>query len=207
MKPLPLVALVALLAGCNGSSDVAQSRGPVSRGASGDCLKAWNSPGNSANRTAAAAKHEGWSVALSEWTVDHASSSPAGDDLTGRGCSYFFYSATRWRSYSGGWEADGDLRWNMPHETGGRRTPEQRLQPPNAVLRDHGRLSGLAADSGTPVGGREWHDVIDDWYDSGTIDRPHRCAAVRAAIEHLPPQGPSETTAREDLLEYAELVC
>jgi hypothetical protein len=27
--------------------------------------------------------------------------------------------------------------------------------------------------------------MIDDWYDNGEIDRPHRCAAIRAAIEQL----------------------
>jgi hypothetical protein len=204
MKPLVLAILVAVLAGCDRSSDTVA---PVSRGAGGDCLKAWNAPGNSANRTAAAGKHEGWSVALSEWVVDHPAPERSGDDLIGEGCSYFFSSSTHWRSYSGGWEADGDLRWGMPGESSGRRTPEQQIQPPNAVLEPHGKLARLAADTRSPVSAREWRAVIDDWYDNGTVDRPHRCAAVRAAIEHVPAQGPSITTAHEDLLEYAELVC
>jgi hypothetical protein len=211
MKPLLLAALTAVLAGCTAGNDTASDvdtpRAPVSRGAGGDCVKAWNAPGNSANRAAAAAKHRDWSVALSEWTIDHATANPSGDDLVGEGCSYSFSSATHWRSYSGGWEADGDLRWNMPHEASGRRMPEQQIQPPNAVLRPQGKLARLAPGSGPTVSGREWRAVIDDWYDNGTIDRPHRCAAVRAAIDHVPTHGPSVTTAYEDLLEYADLVC
>ncbi|HXG72237.1 MAG TPA: hypothetical protein VNJ04_16625 [Gemmatimonadaceae bacterium] len=210
MRTLQLAALTLLLAGCTVGGDGppdAKPAAPVSRGANGDCLRAWNSPGNAANRSEATAKHDNWSAALSEWVIDHPAPHPSGDDLVGRGCSYFFYSSTHWRSYSGGWEVDGDLRWGMPHGGGGQRTPEQQLQPPNAVLQQHGKLAQLAEDNGSPVSGREWKAVIGDWYDNGTIDTPHRCAAVRVAIAHIPPQGPTTTTAHEDLREYAEQVC
>lgn len=210
MRLILLVALTAVLVGCTAGSDqttAAKPAVPVSHGASGDCVKAWNAPGNTANRSAAATKHNGWSVSLSQWTVDHPISDPSGDDLTGAGCSYFFYSSTHWRSFSGGWEADGDLRWNTPSGGGGPRMTEQQIQPPNAVLLPHGKLDRLAAETGAPVSRDEWRAVIDDWYDNGNVDDPHRCAAVREAIEHVPAQGPNITTAYEDLLAHAEQVC
>ena len=210
MRPV-LVVLVALVAGCSGGSDATpDSRAtpaPVSREASGDCFRAWNAAGNARNRAAAAGNHDGWSVAVSEWMVSHPAAAPSGNDLVGTGCSYFFHSSTRWQSYSGGWEADGGLRWQTPPAAGGRRTPEQQLQPPNAVLGPQGRLVRLSPDGGRPVSDREWRAVIDDWYDNGELDRAHRCRAVRAAIEQVPVEGRDITTAREDLLAYAARVC
>jgi hypothetical protein len=150
-RRLLLTVLVALVSGCTDRNDGAPSSrraaAPVSHGANGDCVRAWNAPGNGANRSAAAAKHDGWSVSLSEWVIDHPISDPSGDDLVGEGCSYFFYSSTHWRSYGGGWEADADLRWGMPHGGGGRRTDEQQIQPPNAVQR-RGKLERLPTDDG-----------------------------------------------------------
>ena len=207
MRPL-VIALVALVTGCtSGDTTSPEAPAPVSRDAGRDCFRAWNAAGNAANRSAAAENHDGWSVAVSEWMVSHADASPSGNELVGTGCSYFFHSATRWQSYSGGWEADGDLRWQTPPSAGGRRTPEQQLQPPNAVLGPQGRLVRLSPDSGRPVSDREWRAVIDDWYDNGELDRAHRCRAVRVAIEHVPVEGRDVTTAREDLLAYAAQVC
>ena len=204
---LLLAALAATFSGCAWDDGSATADAPVSRGANGDCLKAWNAPGNATNQKLAASEHRGWSVALSRWSVDHAPPDPSGDDLVGAGCSYFFSSATRWRSYSGGWEADGDLRWEMTHEASGPRTREQRLELPNAFLDAQGKLMPLSGDNDPAVSDREWRAVIDDWYEDGRIDRSHRCAAVRAAIERVPPHGPSITTAHADLLEYADQVC
>ena len=210
MRHTLLVVLVALVSGCTSGSDSTpgsrQAAAPVSRGASGDCVQAWNAPGNSANRSAAAAKHDGWAVSLSEWMIDHPTPDPSGNDLIGEGCSYFFSSPTHWRSYSGGWEADGDLRWGMPHEGGGRRRPEQQIQSPNAILR-HGKLTRLPPDDARRVGNREWRAVIDDWYDNGVFDQIHRCVAVREAIAHIPAQGRAFHTATEDLRAYSEQVC
>jgi hypothetical protein len=56
-----------------------------------------------------------------------------------------------------------------------------------------------------PVTGREWKNLINDWYD-GHIDGWYRCAVVREAIKHLP----SPTTfgdVRQDLRSYAQAVC
>lgn len=210
MRPLVLTVLIALASGCTVSGDSTpgspKAAAPVSHGANGDCVDAWNAPGNSANRSAAA-KHDGWSVSLSEWVIDHATPDPSGDDLIGEGCSYFFSSSTHWRNYSGGWEADGDLRWGSPPGGGGRRTAEQQIQPPNAILQPQGRLARLPLDRGGEVAGREWKAVIDDWYDNGEFDRAHRCAAVREAIAHVPAQGPNYHTTTEDLLAYSEQVC
>jgi hypothetical protein len=210
MRTLQLAALTALLAGCTvggESTPDAEPVAPVSGGANGDCLRAWNSRGNAANRSEAATEHEGWSVAWSEWLVSHPAPDPSGDDLVGGGCSYVFYSSTHWRSYSGGWEADGDLRWGIPPGGGGRRTPEQQIQPPNATLQPHGKLAKRAAENDSPVSDREWRAVIDDWYDNGVFDESHTCAAVRAAIERLPRSSPNPHTAFEDLGRYEARGC
>jgi hypothetical protein len=51
-----------------------------------------------------------------------------------------------------------------------------------------------------------WHSVISDWYDGG-IDHHHSCAAVRAAIAHLPVDFVGPSTAKADLHAYARTVC
>ncbi|HEY4349118.1 MAG TPA: hypothetical protein VGM80_16205 [Gaiellaceae bacterium] len=52
-----------------------------------------------------------------------------------------------------------------------------------------------------------WKDVLQDWYD-GRIDRWHSCAAVRAAIVHLPPEGAAiHSSVRIDLDAYLRAVC
>ena len=58
-----------------------------------------------------------------------------------------------------------------------------------------------------PVGEPEWRAVIDDWYDNGTFEDAHRCAAVRAAIERLPGSTPSYSTHRADFRAYEQRVC
>jgi hypothetical protein len=57
-----------------------------------------------------------------------------------------------------------------------------------------------------PATPAEWKAVFRDWYD-GRLDGWHRCAAVRAAIEHLPEDPPVYSTAAEDLRAYAAAVC
>ena len=44
----------------------------------------------------------------------------------------------------------------------------------------------LAPEPPRPVTDAEWKAVISDWYDDGRIDRSHRSATVREAMEHLP---------------------
>jgi hypothetical protein len=51
-----------------------------------------------------------------------------------------------------------------------------------------------------------WKAVINDWYDGG-IDHPHSCAAVIAAISHLPMDGGVYSTVRPDLYAYERKVC
>ncbi len=178
---LALLLPTAVLAGCAGGDDAPVSRGadaPVSREANGDCVRAWNAAGNAANQAAAARNDDGWSVEISEFHVSH----PA-------------------------WEADGDLRWGIPPTSGGERTPEQEIHPPNAILRTHGKLARLPADHGRPVGDREWKAVVDDWYDNGEFDHAHRGAAVREASRRLPLGRPSYSSVFDDLRRYAEQVC
>ena len=57
----------------------------------------------------------------------------------------------------------------------------------------------------TQVAAAEWKAVIDDWYVDGSIDEPHRCVAIREAIEQLPTRGYSEAYA--DLLRLARRGC
>jgi hypothetical protein len=57
-----------------------------------------------------------------------------------------------------------------------------------------------------PVTPSEWKSVIRDSYD-GRIDYPHRCAAVREAIRHLPVDPPIASTVLYDLRAYERTVC
>jgi hypothetical protein len=51
-----------------------------------------------------------------------------------------------------------------------------------------------------------WKAVINDWYHGG-INHQHSCAAVQAAISHLPTTGITYGTVREDLSAYERKVC
>lgn len=212
MRRLLSLLLVAVLAGCSGGdsgsgrreSDSGRSVSRVSRGAAGDCIRAWNAAGNAETRAEVRAKQRGWAVEVSRFQVSHPVTGPSADDLTGAGCSYFLRSHARWKSYGGSWEADGDLRWGTPVTSSGTRTPQQTIQPPNAVLVGGGQLVELPERG--PVADREWRDVIDDWYDNGEFDEAHRCAAVRAALDQVP-SGRDINTAQEDLNLYADRVC
>jgi hypothetical protein len=44
----------------------------------------------------------------------------------------------------------------------------------------------------------EWQDVIRDWYPDQRFDRPHGCAAVRAAIEYVSSHGVADPPAGYD---------
>lgn len=194
--------LILLAGGCAfGDEDASVEAEPraVSRGADGDCIRAWNATGNAANRSAAA-REDGWAVSVGEFSINH-----PGPGITGAGCTYVFRSSTHWRSYSGNWETDGDLRWDAA-SMGGRRTTAQHFAPPNAILHDRGRLVRLPPDDGRPVGDREWRAVIDDWYDNGELDRQHRCAAVREALARLPRSAP-HNIGIDELRRDADRVC
>lgn len=56
-----------------------------------------------------------------------------------------------------------------------------------------------------PVPAAAWKAVIRDWYDGG-IDHRHSCAAVEAAIHHLPVDA-TYSSAHDDLTAYAHTVC
>jgi hypothetical protein len=56
-----------------------------------------------------------------------------------------------------------------------------------------------------PITPREWKSVIRDSYD-GKIDHPHRCAAVRAAYEHVPHDN-TYATVPGVLLAFEKKVC
>ena len=52
-----------------------------------------------------------------------------------------------------------------------------------------------------PVSPREWKAVINDSL-SGGIDHPHRCAALREALRHIPPDLAYHPNVREDVEKY-----
>jgi hypothetical protein len=166
---LALVVVVAVAAGgCGGHGRA------VSHGAGGSCVRAWNASGNAANRKQVVKSAEVWKLQVSGW----ARSQPAPESI-GRGCSYFFFTDDRWVTFSGSWESDGDLRWGKPPKATHSRTPEQRIAGPNARL-----------ESDATIRIDPWQAVINDWFDDGRIDHRHSCAAARAAVEHLPADGP-----------------
>ena len=49
--------------------------------------------------------------------------------------------------------------------------------------------------------------MINDWLDDGRFERPHSCAAVRAAVRHLPDDGVAFRDPRGAFLRYAAKVC
>jgi hypothetical protein len=51
-----------------------------------------------------------------------------------------------------------------------------------------------------------WKAVINDWF-AGGITHDHSCAAVKAAISHLPANSAAYSTVNEDLAAYERKVC
>ena len=51
-----------------------------------------------------------------------------------------------------------------------------------------------------------WQGVIIDWIHGG-INHKHSCAAVKAAISHLPTNSSIYSTVNEDLAAYERKVC
>jgi len=128
MRSIPALLVAAAAAagvGCGASRSTAD---PV-------CVRAWNGPGNAANRRLVTEGRTEWDVAVSRW-----SAAPAGGGDAGHGCSYFFSTKTRWLSVSAESLKVGGVRWGAPPTQGGARTPEQQLQKPNATLEDDGTL-------------------------------------------------------------------
>jgi hypothetical protein len=125
-----LAVMIAVSAGCGGNESA-----PVVRGADESCLRAWNESAPADNRHAVAETQEQLRVVVSRWIISH----PA-EDLTGDGCSYFFFSDARWFSFSGAWQKDGDLRWDIPPTQRGPRRPEQQISEPNAEPQADGTL-------------------------------------------------------------------
>lgn len=195
-----VIVILTMLVAATGCTD--RGREALSRGANGDCFRAWNAEGNDANRATVAAENGGWQVRVSTSQLSH----PA-DGLTGAGCSYVLFSSTHWVAYGGLWENDGDFRWQPGARAARRRTPAQTIGASNAVLQRGGRVVPRPPELQRPVSGREWRAVIDDWYDNGVFDRVHRCSAVREAIERLPTGARDYSSVGADFAAYAEEVC
>ena len=49
--------------------------------------------------------------------------------------------------------------------------------------------------------------MINDWLDDGRFEHPHSCAAVRAAVRHLPDDEAVFRDPRGTFLGYAAKVC
>jgi hypothetical protein len=63
--------------------------------------------------------------------------------------------------------------------------------------------SDSTADGPTNV---RWKAVLNDWFNDG-INHEHSCAAVKAAISHLPTNTVGYSTVNEDLAAYERKVC
>jgi hypothetical protein len=57
------------------------------------------------------------------------------------------------------------------------------------------------------AGTAAWREVLADWYDDGKFEERHSCAAVREAMRHLPVDGPTYSSAFEDIQRYARRIC
>jgi hypothetical protein len=68
-------------------------------------------------------------------------------------------------------------------------------------------LSACGAHRPRPVTAAEWKAVVNDWLDDRRFEHPHSCAAVRAAVRHLPDDGVAFADARGAFLRYAAKVC
>ena len=68
------------------------------------------------------------------------------------------------------------------------------------------RLAQQDSATATPVTTAEWKAVIRDWFDNGKIDHPHRCAAVRGALTHLPVDG-DWSSVYDVLGRYEKVAC
>ncbi|HAL25758.1 MAG TPA: hypothetical protein DCP25_03345 [Chloroflexi bacterium] len=55
--------------------------------------------------------------------------------------------------------------------------------------------SAPASDVSTQVAAAEVRAVINDWYVDGTIDKQHRCVAIREAMKELPSRVYSKVNA------------
>lgn len=190
------------MTGCSAAEEpvVAAAQPPaISRGAEGDCFKAWNALGNVRNRVQVAREHSGWSLEVTVVQISH----PA-DSLTGTGCGYFLHSNSRWTSFSGMWEHDGDFVW-ATRSQGDPSTEEQEIRRPNAVVLAQGQIAPLPAPTETAAA--KWRAVINDWYEDGEIEGTHTCAAVKHALAQLPQDIRNHSSAHADLAAYAQRVC
>jgi hypothetical protein len=68
-------------------------------------------------------------------------------------------------------------------------------------------LSACGSHRPRPVTAAEWKGVINDWLDDRRFEHRHSCAAVRAAVRHLPDDEAVFRDPRRALLRYAAKVC
>jgi hypothetical protein len=104
------ITAVFVAAGCSWTSDEAAQSTLSAR----DCLEAWNSAGNEANRSALvrtgfrAGRASDW-IQISDFA---AGDTPKGD-ARAFGCSYLFHSDRRYASFSGTWKDQATIVWNQ----------------------------------------------------------------------------------------------
>jgi hypothetical protein len=67
--------------------------------------------------------------------------------------------------------------------------------------------SAPRSDVSTQVAAAEWKAVIEDWYVDGTLDEPHRCVAIREAIEQLPSSPPEYSSVYDDMRRLERRAC
>jgi hypothetical protein len=113
---------VFVAAGCSWASDDPAQSTLSAR----DCIQAWNSAGNAANRSALV--RTGFRVGrASEWQqiADFAAGETPPGETRSFGCSYLFHSDRRYTSFSGRWQGHATILWDRGQTLRGRWGVEQ----------------------------------------------------------------------------------
>jgi hypothetical protein len=188
-----LLALPLLVAACGGGHGSA-TPGFVA------CADAWNAAGNAHDRaTVAQLVHTGYTRAGIGMNVSGGSPSQKSDPNP-VGCRLVVFNDRRWFAYLA--KRDGErfvFRSGRPQyiaDQSGAWPRGSTPGPDNARVSLRGEVAVAVDRRGRPVVAPAWKAVLDDFVDDGHVNRPHSCAAVRAAIAHLPPSDrtPSDRT-------------
>jgi hypothetical protein len=187
-----IIAVVALLSAC-GSHHAA-------RLGVQDCVAAWNGSDNAARRERVAGSviRAGYTRAglqLSLTTGKLMMDGRAQPNPNPVGCRIIWFNHDRWVAFVA--RRDGDRFRFRPAMLGreeGDQTgiwPDAALRSPHdATLIGSAKLAFESYAGRTPTTNAPWKKVMRDWFDNGRIDNHYPCAVVRAAVRHLPTDGP-----------------
>ena len=179
-----LLAVLPLLAAACGGSHASAKPGFA------ECADAWNASSNAHDRATVAElvrkgyTHAGIQVSLTPGTRLQTT------DPNPIGCRVVVFNDKRWVAYLA--KRDDDrfvFRTGRPQfladQSGGWPLASTR-GPDNATVSVNGNVAIALDTRGLPLESNAWRFVLEDFVDDGRVNRPHSCAAVRAALKHLP---------------------